>query len=347
LSLGKKRRQPVRRVLFSIAFFIVGCFFAQNLAYADTGTYKILDYIVKLTPKSDGTVEIGYYQKWLVTGGHIPWITVGTANGNFQIIGGKNKGAVAGIRSDNYNNWYGVRIDLDKDYKAGDTFEIAFTIIQNQLFYADKENYRLDFTPGWYDRAQTDHLRVEVFSFAKLDTIKASPELTRTEGQSIIWEKYNLGQGGKFRITVSFPRVLFTKAIPQRAIVRESTSRIVPLLVVIIFVLGIVIIMRIVFGRRRSRQYGRGGTISHGGLRTGGARGAGGTGGILSGIFSAGGGGFGGRSFSCACACAGCACACACAGGGAAGCQRKISHRCPLCKSCQNIDNCPIWKESA
>ncbi|MCX5636917.1 MAG: hypothetical protein NTX52_04385 [Planctomycetota bacterium] len=336
----------MRRVLFSIAFFIAGFFFAQNIAYADTGTYKILDYTVKLTPKSDGTVEIGYYQKWSVTSGHIPWITVGTANGNFQIIGGKNKGAVTLIRSDNYNNWYGVRIDLNKDYKAGETFEIAFTIIQNQLFYADEENYRLDFTPGWYDRAQTEHLRVEVFAFAKLDTIKASPEPTRTEGQSIIWEKYNLNQGGKFRITVSFLRVLFPKAIPQQVLSRKSHGKLALLPVLIIVSSAIVIIMRIVFGIRRSLRYGRGGTISHGGLRTGVSRGAGGTGEILSGIFSGGGGGFGGRSFSCACACAGCACACACAGGGAAGCQRKISHRCPLCKSCQNIDNCPIWKES-
>jgi len=51
----------------------------------DTGTYRIVSYRVALTPRSDGTVAIDYYQRWLVTGGHIPWIMVGTPNGNFDI----------------------------------------------------------------------------------------------------------------------------------------------------------------------------------------------------------------------------------------------------------------------
>ena len=53
---------------------------------ADTGTYEILNYTVELTPLSDGSVNMTYYQEWLCTGGHIPWVTVGTANGNFDII---------------------------------------------------------------------------------------------------------------------------------------------------------------------------------------------------------------------------------------------------------------------
>jgi hypothetical protein len=63
------------------------------------------------------------------------------------------------------------------------------------------------------------------------------------------------------------------------------------------------------------------------------------------GIFSGGGGGFGGRSFSCvcACACAGCACACACAGGGAAGCDRKLSRLCMLCRRCEARYRCKVW----
>jgi hypothetical protein len=44
---------------------------------------------------------------------------------------------------------------------------------------------------------------------------------------------------------------------------------------------------------------------------------------------------------SCACACVSCACACACAGGGAAGCDRKLRHECPLCRDCES-DDCRI-----
>ena len=97
-------------------------------ALGDTGTYRILKYEVDLTPHSDGSVAIQYYQKWHVTGGHIPWITVGTPNGNFTITG--SGGAVIKAESASEGGWSGVRLDLDGDYREGDTFEASFSIVQ-------------------------------------------------------------------------------------------------------------------------------------------------------------------------------------------------------------------------
>jgi hypothetical protein len=308
-------------------------------ASGDTGTYKILDYTVKLTPKSDGAVEISYYQKWLVTGGHIPWITVGTANSDFRIDAGKSTGAVRSIRPDNSGDWFGVRIGLDRDYRSNETFEVGFTIVQNRLFYADKGNYRLDFTPGWYDRAETAKLRLEVFFFAKLDTVTAKPGPTRIAGQSMIWEKSGLRPGERFQISVSFPKVLFPKEIENRQL-RAKTS-VWPAILIVGLLLGgfIVLAFIIIKAAVRARgTYGRGGGVFYGGPGGGSARGSGR-------ISTGGGGGFGGRSFSCACACAcaGCACACACAGGGGAGCDRKLTHTCPLCRECERRSECPLW----
>jgi hypothetical protein len=61
-----------KRNAVSIFIFLLFLGNATIISFADTGTYTILDYSVKLTPRSDGTVEMEYYQKWLVTGGHIP-----------------------------------------------------------------------------------------------------------------------------------------------------------------------------------------------------------------------------------------------------------------------------------
>ncbi len=316
--------------------FISSLIFAQTFGWADTGTYTILDYKVKLIPKSDGNVEIEYYQKWLVTGGDIPWITVGTPNSSFQIIQNKNKGAVRSIQADNYGSWSGVRIDLDKDYKPNETFEISFAITQNRLFYAEGNNYKLDFTPGWYDRAETNHLTLEIFFFAKMETVKAKPVPARTEGQSMFWEKSNLGKGEKFNISVSFPKTFFPTMITQQKPNPEFPWFFVFFIAIVIFILvSYLRRYRTLFsGHDRRTKYGSGGSIYYGGSSRG------------KGVSTGGGGGFGGRSFSCVCACAcvGCACACACAGGGGAGCERKINHQCPLCKVCQNKQNCPIWK---
>lgn len=305
-------------------------------AAGDTGTYKILDYAVKLTPKSDGAVEINYYQKWLVTGGHIPWITVGTPNSGFRILQDKNSGAIRSIGSASSGNWSGVRISLDKDYRANETFEVGFTIVQNRLFHADKRDYRLHFTPGWYDRAETRKLRLEVFFFAKLDTVTAKPKPTRIEAQSMIWERADLVRGERFSISVSFPKELFPKGIGKEQF--RSTTSPWPALVMVALLFGGFVVLAIIIiraARRAGGTYGRGGGIFYGGGR--------GSGTSPGRVFTGGGGGFGGRSFSCACACVACACACACAGGGGAGCDRKLTHTCPLCRDCPRKHDCPLW----
>ena len=293
----------------------------------DTGTYRILNYGVDLTPRSDGFVAVQYYQRWLVTGGHIPWITVGTANGDFEITG--SSGAVAGIRSAGQGGWSGVRLDLDRDYRPGETFDVAFSIVQNGLFYADKENYRLDFTPGWYDRAATETLRVAVTFFAKLETVAADPPPTFVSGDEMVWIAHGLDPGERVTVRLSFPVESFPARIAAEnlrgAFGGRSRTFVVALVILAIFILVVMAI------RSSDKRYS-GGRIFYGGI-PGGVRG----GRSGSGRSAGGGGGFGGASMSCACACVSCACACACAGGGGAGCSRKLEHACPVCSGTKGL----------
>jgi len=282
----------------------------------DTGTYNIDDYKVELIPRSNGSVDMNYYMKWSVTGGHIPWITVGLPNDNFTLRVHGN--AVAKIAPANESGWSGVRIDLDRDYKPGESFEVSFSITQNKLFYADEKNYKLDFTPGWYDRAFTDHLTISLRSFAKVGTVVVKPAQSSIKGDVIIWEKDRLGKGERFEISISFPKKALKKPLPENNMKDESSMS--AGMVILIIVVVIIVILILAYLSSEGSGYSGGGIFVGGGSGGGGGRSSGG------------GGGFGGRSSGCACACVSCACACACAGGGGAGCSRKTQHSCPACK---------------
>src|SRR4030043_443046 len=117
----------MRKVLLIAAVFLITLTLLPVPIYADTGTYEILNYTVELTPSSDGSVNMTYYQEWLCTGGHIPWVTVGTANGNFDITGSGDN--VASARDTSSGGWYGVYLTLDEDYTSGETFTVSFSII--------------------------------------------------------------------------------------------------------------------------------------------------------------------------------------------------------------------------
>jgi hypothetical protein len=309
-----------------LVLLIAGLVLAAGRSFAgDTGTYRILSYRVGLTPHSDGTVAVDYYQKWLVTGGHIPWITVGTPNGNFEIVG--HKGAVSVISSASQSGWSGVRIDLDQDYQRGRTFEVSFSIVQRGLFYAEKDNYKLEFTPGWYDRAAIDTMSVSVKFFASLATVTADPKPSAVSGDEMFWSNYSFGPGGRLTIHVSFPAALFPTKMAAGNLKSASGEVGGGVSAIVVFVIILMVLIVIISLRSRKGRYS-GGRIFYGGMFGGGSGG-----GRFDGSRSTGGGGgFGGASMSCACACVSCACACACAGGGGAGCSRKLEHTCPICE---------------
>lgn len=271
----------------------------------DTGTYRILDYKVVLTPQADGLVTIDYYQKWLVNSGHIPWITVGVPNPEYQIA---SFGLAANQASpNNYGGESLVRIDLDRDYQPNQTFEIKFSITQNQLFYPEDSSYKLDFIPGWYDRAQIDNLEIRVKPPVELSDVTTAPPPSSQSDVELIWRKTQMGEGDRFHISVKLPKTSFPAKIDARNLRRKSGSSFGSDAGAVFGFIFFIVLIVIAVSKVSKNQY-TGGNISRGGHYGG-----------------------SGCVYSCACACAGCACACACAGGGGAGCSRKAKHQCALC----------------
>lgn len=282
----------------------------------DTGTYRILDYEIRLSPKNDGVVNIKYYQKWKVTDGHIPWVTVGVPNDYYSVTdSGKSRQI--------YSEGSGlVHVDLDRDYQSGETFEVSFSIEQRRLMYPDDNNYKLDFTPGWYDRAAIDSMKITVESPVDLSSVSVSPAPTSQTEKEFVWAKSGLAEGEQFPISMSFPKTAFsisednlqTDNGSDNGIDNGSAAG---------AVFGVIVLIGLIVFFVKYSSTGNGGRYTGGNIYRGGH---GGTGCVY--------------SCACACACAGCACACACAGGGGAGCSRKMEHKCPVCSGIADTHAC-------
>jgi hypothetical protein len=318
----------MRRLMIFAALTVFVCFgfqAAYGFEGGDTGTYRIIDYKVSLAPHTDGIVTVDYYQKWQVTDGDIPWITVGLPGSDYRITGWSMAVKNASSSGD------GVRLDLDKDYQSGQTFEVSFSISQNRLFWADDTNYHLDFTPGWYDRAEIGNLEIRIKPFAKMSDITSDPAPSSQTEEELVWSKQNLSPGEQFKVSISFPKTSVPAPIPTENVGSPSGNgepgafgSFVSFVIVVVVIIVVIIIVGYVLQGGIFGGYS-GGSMWFGGL------GGGSGGGSGSDRSASGGGGFGGSGYSCACACVSCACACACAGGGGAGCSRKQEHRCPVC----------------
>jgi hypothetical protein len=189
----------MRRVLLIAAVFLITLTLLPIPIYADTGTYEILNYAVELTPLEDGGVHITYYQEWLCTGGHIPWVTVGTANSNFDII--SSGGNVESARDDSSGGWQGVYLTLDKDYTSGEQFAISFSIVQRNLLerLTNEGKWRIDFTPGWYDNCVTDNLTITLNSPVPLSSYSFTPQPNQVMDNTVTWQT-SLDRGDRFNV---------------------------------------------------------------------------------------------------------------------------------------------------
>jgi hypothetical protein len=219
---------------------------------ADTGTYKISDYTITLEPQNDGQVKITVTQQWQVLGGSIPWVTVGLPNSSFSIE--NYGGAASKVTSANDSNFDGVRIDLDKNYTAGQSFDVVFTVLQRNLLerLTSDKKWRVDYTPGWYDRAVTGHLRVDFVSPIDYQSYSlVQPVPTSTDGNVIAWETNNLPAGDRFNfILESSDGGFLVESVPVGTTKSKGLPTSVFIIIAVILVIGVLIF----WGIRQSRK---------------------------------------------------------------------------------------------
>lgn len=209
----------------------------------DTGTYRIEDYVVTLDPQNDGRVRISYEQEWNVFSGNIPWITVGLANSNFVIE--DFGGAAIEASPVSGGGFTGIRLDLDRGYQAGESFRVSFTVLQGNLLerLPEEERWRINFTPGWYDNAETGRLEINLNSPVDIQTYDVIEPAPASSGENrITWVRTGLAPGERFNIRVeSLDGRFLTEEEPGQAQEGGAWSPTIFIIIGIIVVIGILI----------------------------------------------------------------------------------------------------------
>ena len=321
---------------------------------------RIDDYNIVVTLQEDGSAVIDYEITWTVldstTAGPLEWVKVGMPNNNIEPVIWMRKPITVAYPYNEGGSY--VRLELDRPYQAGETVQLDFSVQVSHLYEVyDDGSVNFEFTPGWFDEAETRHLSLtwkdgagNASYAASLDGVPVTGDLVDVEG-GVQGEWTDLPSGARLTFTADYADQSAFAAAPLDAtmdrnsadtggwemgdIVVQQSSVDVDALMTMVLV-TIVILWIIV--RRASGNYFLGGfggwfwPHHHGGPRPphggGGGGASGGFGGFGGG--SSRGSGAGRRSgggCACACACVSCACACACAGGGRAGCSAKNFYR--------------------
>ena len=315
---------------------------------------EIEKYFITVRLQPDGSADIDYDIHWKVldstTAGPLEWVKVGVPNNNIEPV--SHSDTISDLYYWSEGGSY-VRLDLDRRYYAGETVRLEFTLHVTHLYELyDDGSVNFEFTPGWFDEAETKQ-----FTFTWEDGAARASYAAELDGAPVTGDLFDTPNGvqGEWTDLPEGARLVFTADYADQSAFAAGpldpdmdrgsaggvdwndvagTGLDLGELVWLILTWA-VIIMIIVWNisRRASGGYflgGFGGWYGphyHGGPRpphggpSGGAGDFGGFGGGES--RGSGAGRRSGGGCACACACVSCACACACAGGGRAGCSAK------------------------
>jgi len=193
----------MKNKLFIYFCIIIYFYVSISTIYADTGTYNILSQNYQITLRSDRSAVIDYSTEWTVTGGNIPWVTVGLPTSDFSVS--SFGGNAADVKSDNSMGWSGVYVTLDKTYYSGDNFKFNFEVVQNNFVskYGDKAS--IQFTPVWWDNSEVGTMDIGVFPPNGVTAVSTSSEPTGYNNGSVYWNFANIEAGGKRTIGLTMP----------------------------------------------------------------------------------------------------------------------------------------------
>ncbi len=170
---------------------------------------EILRYEITADVNDDATLRLRYHIDWLVldstSEGPLSWVKIGIPNSHYSEL----KPLSSAVKKLGYTSEDGgcVRVDLDREYHAGEVADIEFELVQDYMYdvnrFTEGETV-YQFTPGWFDDIRVDEMTLR-WNAGK--ALGQSPACL-VEGGYYTWTQ-SLAKGEKLSVSVTYPNDAF------------------------------------------------------------------------------------------------------------------------------------------
>ena len=206
---------------------------------------EILRYEITVDVNDDATLRMVYHIDWMVldstSEGPLTWVEIGIPNRHFSSVRGRSA-AVKKVAASGSS----VRVDLDREYRAGEVVPIEFELVQDYMYqvdqYTDGETV-YHFTPGWFDDIRVDEM---VIRWNADKALGQDPECLTDKGY-YTWRS-PLDKGEHFSVAVTYPNDAFAFDLTKSeggSSGDSDGSALLGLLVLLFLILIIVLIVKL------------------------------------------------------------------------------------------------------
>lgn len=178
---------------------------------------EILRYEITVDVNDDATLRMRYHVDWKVldstSEGPLSWAKIGIPNSHYISMTALSPA----VRKLSYLSDGGsyVRVDLDRDYHAGEVADIEFEIVQDYMYVVNELTegetvYHL--TPGWFTDARVDDMTLR---WNADKAISQSPSCLVEDGY-YVWSQ-PLAKNEKISVNVTYPTDAFAFDVSKSA----------------------------------------------------------------------------------------------------------------------------------
>ena len=196
----------MKRLLSLLLAVAIALAIPFSTAFAASGDLdEILDYRITVDVNADATCTMVYHVDWKVldstSDGPLSWVKIGIPNKHYVSM----EPLSDTIKSISYSSSGGsyVRVDLDRNYHAGEVASFDFKLVQDYMYQVGRDNQGeavYEFTPGWFDDIKVDNLQVRWNG----DKVERIAPAALQDGGYYTWNA-SLRKGQRFTVTVGYP----------------------------------------------------------------------------------------------------------------------------------------------
>ena len=203
-----KNKNTLLRLALCVLFCVLAASAPCATVFADLD--RIDKYEITVDVNDDATLTMTYRIVWTVldsdSEGPLSWVVIGLPNDHVADLAPLSATVDSVVLLT--EGGCRARVDLDREYYAGETVAFEFSLVQDYMYQVDRFTegetvYSL--TPGWFDDIDVKELTVR---WNGGGVLSKTPECTVDPDGFLVWTRA-LDKGDKFTISVTYPNDAF------------------------------------------------------------------------------------------------------------------------------------------
>lgn len=163
-TVKRRRTFPTGKTILLCVLIVIQIALVFAFLLYDPQPQDVIDeYLLTVSPREDGTLDVKYEFVWTPLDEDEPltWVEIGIANEEYAVIEGSLSANIRSVEKYVDDGYVSLRVYFHTPYIAGDTLRFSFALNQHRILCKHTNGYFYEWVPGWFNYTPVKHYSVK------------------------------------------------------------------------------------------------------------------------------------------------------------------------------------------